>query len=103
MPRATETVNRAKSRRPLACLPGDSGLRLSDSNGNSILLTQAGNTTTTSNAAVGQITSNALQFQIGIADSAAHQAQQRVAFGARGHGRIANRDRAVFQVNSAHR
>jgi flagellin len=46
-------------------MPGDSGLRLTDSNGNSILLTGAGNSTTTSNVAVGQITSNALQFQIG--------------------------------------
>jgi hypothetical protein len=44
----------------------------------------------------------ALEFEIGIADSAAQEAQQRVAMRARGHGRITNRNRAVFQMDSQH-
>lgn len=44
---------------------GDSGLRVSDTYGNSILLTEAGNTTSTSSAFVAKTSSNALQFQIG--------------------------------------
>ena len=43
----------------------DTGLRVTDTSGNSILLTEAGNTTGTSNAGVGKVTANALQFQIG--------------------------------------
>lgn len=43
----------------------DSGLRVTDVYGNSLLLTNAGNTTGTSNAAVGVIASNPTQFQIG--------------------------------------
>ncbi|HLK55284.1 MAG TPA: flagellin [Chthonomonadaceae bacterium] len=42
----------------------DSGLRVSDTNGNSILLTEAGNGTTTAQT-VGQTSSAPLQFQIG--------------------------------------
>jgi len=43
----------------------DSGLRVTDTNGNSILLTEAGNNTSTSSKAVGAVTANSLQFQIG--------------------------------------
>ncbi|MCS6777461.1 MAG: flagellin, partial [Chloroherpetonaceae bacterium] len=43
----------------------DTGLRVSDVYGNSILLTEAGNTTGTSNAGVGSITASAVSFQIG--------------------------------------
>jgi len=42
----------------------DSGLRVTDNEGNSILLTEAGNATNTS-IAVGQVTAGSLQFQIG--------------------------------------
>jgi flagellin len=41
----------------------DSGLRMTDQYGNSILLTEAGNSTTT--RTVGSVTASALQFQIG--------------------------------------
>lgn len=43
----------------------DSGLRVTDTYGNSILLTEAGNTTATVGAGVGSITSNPVSFQIG--------------------------------------
>ncbi len=43
----------------------DSGLRVSDIYGDSILLTAAGNTTATSSVRVGSISSNPLQFQVG--------------------------------------
>lgn len=43
----------------------DSGLRATDAGGNSILLTGAGNNTSTSNATVATVTNNALQFQTG--------------------------------------
>lgn len=44
----------------------DNGLRVSDTDGNSLLLTEAGNSTTaTSNAGVATVSTNALQFQIG--------------------------------------
>lgn len=45
--------------------PGDSGLLLSDSYGNQIMLTSSGNSTSTSNVSVANITSNPAQFQIG--------------------------------------
>lgn len=45
----------------------DSGLRVTDTYGNSILLTEAGNTTATVNAGVGSVTSNPVTFQIGSA------------------------------------
>jgi flagellin len=45
--------------------PTDSGLLLSDSSGNKILLTASGNSTSTSNVAVANISSNPAQFQIG--------------------------------------
>ena len=44
---------------------GDSGLLLSDSNGNQILLTNAGNSTSTTNVSALNISSNPSQFQIG--------------------------------------
>jgi flagellin len=44
---------------------GDSGLRLTDTYGNSILLTEAGNSTTTAGSNVATVTAGALQFQIG--------------------------------------
>lgn len=43
----------------------DSGLRVTDSYGSSILLTEQGNNTTTSNATVGIVSNSDLQFQIG--------------------------------------
>lgn len=43
----------------------DNGLRVTDTYGNSILLTEAGNATTTANATVSTVTAGALQFQIG--------------------------------------
>ena len=43
----------------------DSGLRVTDTYGNSILLTEAGNSTATSGATVSRITAGSLQFQIG--------------------------------------
>jgi flagellin len=42
----------------------DSGLRVTDTSGNSVLLTEAGNQTTSA-IAVGQVTAGSLQFQIG--------------------------------------
>ncbi len=45
--------------------PGTSGLLLTDSYGNAITLTPAGNTTSTSNVQVGQVSTNAATFQIG--------------------------------------
>jgi flagellin len=45
--------------------PGTSGLLLTDSYGNSVTLTPAGNTTSTSNVQVGEVSSNAATFQIG--------------------------------------
>jgi flagellin len=44
---------------------GESGLKVTDTYGNSILLTEAGNATTTSNRTVGTIISGNLQFQLG--------------------------------------
>jgi flagellin len=44
---------------------GDSGLRLTDTYGNSILLTEAGNSTATDGNNVATVTAGALQFQIG--------------------------------------
>lgn len=46
----------------------DSGLRVTDTYGNSILLTEAGNATSTSNKTVGTVIAGSLQFQLG-ADS----------------------------------
>lgn len=43
----------------------DSGLRVTDTFGNSILLTEAGNATTTVGVAVAKVTAGSLQFQIG--------------------------------------
>jgi flagellin len=43
----------------------DSGIRVTDTNGNAILLTEAGNSTNTSNKTVANVTAGALQFQIG--------------------------------------
>src|SRR5262249_15337961 len=43
----------------------DSGLRVSDTYGNSILLTEAGNATATVNSTVGSVTSSPLRFQVG--------------------------------------
>lgn len=43
----------------------DSGLRVTDTYGNAILLTELGNATSTSNATVANVTAGALQFQIG--------------------------------------
>ncbi len=43
----------------------DSGLRLSDTQGNSILLTESGNSQTGVTVAVGQVTAGNVQFQIG--------------------------------------
>lgn len=46
-------------------LQGEDGLTLSDANGNRIRLTEAGNATTSTAAAVGQVTVGSAQFQIG--------------------------------------
>ncbi|HLJ56359.1 MAG TPA: flagellin, partial [Chthonomonadaceae bacterium] len=43
----------------------DSGLRATDNYGNSILLTEAGNTTATSNDGAATVTAGAVQFQVG--------------------------------------
>jgi flagellin len=43
----------------------DSGLRATDSYGNSILLTEAGNTNTSSATKIGAVTASSLQFQVG--------------------------------------
>ena len=43
----------------------DSGLRVTDTYGNSVLLTEAGNDTNVQDQTVGQVTSGSLQFQIG--------------------------------------
>jgi len=43
----------------------DSGLRVTDTYGNSVLLTEAGNATTTTNRTVGTVISGNLQFQLG--------------------------------------
>ena len=44
---------------------GDSGLRATDTYGNSILLTEAGNSTTTSADGAVNVTAGAVQFQVG--------------------------------------
>jgi flagellin len=44
---------------------GDSGLRVTDTYGNSILLSELGNSTATSNQDVARVTAGALQFQVG--------------------------------------
>jgi flagellin len=43
----------------------DSGLRVTDTYGNSILLSEAGNTVATSNQDVARVTAGSLQFQVG--------------------------------------
>src|SRR5207248_2976983 len=43
----------------------DSGLRVTDTFGNSVLLTEAGNTTATANDGAANVTSGAVQFQVG--------------------------------------
>ena len=43
----------------------DSGLKVTDTYGNSVLLTEAGNATTTTNLTVGTLISGSLQFQVG--------------------------------------
>jgi len=51
----------------------DTGLRVTDTYGNSILLTEAGNSTNTSNDTASTVTSGALQFQVGAnADQTVH-------------------------------
>jgi flagellin len=45
--------------------PGESGLKLSDSYGNTILLSENGNTSITAPTQVGTLTSGSLRFQIG--------------------------------------
>ncbi len=49
-----------------AGLNGASGLQFNDFFGNSVLLTQAGNSLTTVNQKIGQVTSSPISFQIGI-------------------------------------
>ena len=44
---------------------GYNGLTLTDSNGNKIVLTEAGNSTSVANANVGQVTTGTSQFQVG--------------------------------------
>src|ERR1051326_1884088 len=44
----------------------------------------------------------AAELEIGIADAAYKQPQQRVAFRARGAGHVAHGNRAVFQMNRQH-
>jgi len=46
-------------------LNGNSGLTLTDADGNTMLLTTAGNSTATADATVGQVTAGSAQFQIG--------------------------------------
>ncbi|MER3496765.1 MAG: flagellin, partial [Armatimonadota bacterium] len=46
-------------------LGGDDGLTLTDAGGNKVRFNEAGNTTTTTPAAVGQVTVGSAQFQIG--------------------------------------
>jgi flagellin len=44
---------------------GDSGLRVTDTYGNSILLTESGNSTATSSRDIARVTAGSLQFQVG--------------------------------------
>lgn len=80
---------------------GQSGLRLTDSFGNSIVLTPAGNSTSVTNAAVANITSGSVQFQIGPnAGQTASLAYPNVVASSLGNTAVAGQSLATIDVTT---
>lgn len=82
--------------------PGESGLRLSDTLGNSLLLTENGNSTVTTATEVGVLTASAVRFQIGGNSNQSVQYSMPIAFANRlGSGVVPGKSLADVDITTS--